>query len=79
MCAAIRVYCNGKKGELDTAERLQHQLVQHCVIVAATSGPRVGEQLQLRWSDVEIETHMDKQGKPIQLARIHVRAETSKV
>ena len=28
LCAAIRVYCNGKKGELDTAERLQRQLVQ---------------------------------------------------
>ena len=39
----------------------------------------MGEQLQLRWSDVEIETHRDKQAKPIQLARIHVRAETSKV
>ena len=28
---------------------------------------------------MEIETHRDKQGKPIRLARIHVRAETSKV
>ena len=73
------MYCNGKKGELDTAERLQRQLVQYYVLVAANSGLRVGEQLQLRWSDVGIETHMDKQAKPIPLARIHVRAETSKV
>ena len=73
LCAAIRVYCNGKKGELDTAERLQRQLVQYYVLVAANSGLRVGEQLQLRWSDVGIETHRDKQAKPIPLARIHVR------
>ena len=73
------VYCIGKNGVLDTAERLQRQLVQHYVLIAATSGLRVGEQLQLRWSDAEIETHRHKQAKQIQLARIHVRAETSKV
>ena len=39
----------------------------------------MGEQLQLRWSDVEIEAHRDKQAKPLPLTRIHVRAETSKV
>ena len=72
LCTAMQVYCIGKNGGLDTAERLQRQLVQHYVLVAATSGLRVGEQLQLRWSDVEIETHRDKQAKPIQLARIHV-------
>ena len=65
------MYCNGKKGELDTAERLQRQLVQYYVLVAANSGLRVGEQLQLRWSDVGIEAHRDKQAKPIPLARIH--------
>ena len=74
----MRLYSSGKKGE-DTSERLQRQLVQHCVLVAATSGLRVGEQLQLRWSYVGIETHRDKQAKPISLARIHLRAETSKV
>ena len=79
LCTAMRVYCNGKKGELDTVVRLQRQLVQCYVFVEATSGLRVREQPQLRWSDVGIETHMDKQAKPIPLARIHVRAETSKV
>ena len=37
LCTAMRVYCNGKKGELDTAERLQRQLVQYYVLVAANS------------------------------------------
>ena len=79
LCTAMQVYCIEKKGGLDTAERSQRQLVQHYVLVAATSGLRVGEQLQLRWSDVEIETHRDKQGKTISLTRINVRAKTSKV
>ena len=69
----MQVYSIGKGRELDTVERLQRQLVQPYVLVAATSGLRVGEQLQLKWSDVEIETHRDKQAKPIPLARIHVR------
>ena len=47
LCAAMQVYCIGKKGKLDTAERLQRQLVQQYVLVVATSGLRVGEHLQL--------------------------------
>ena len=47
LCTSMRVYCNGKKGELDIAERLQRQLVQYYVLVAATSALRAGEQLQL--------------------------------
>ena len=42
----MRVYSIGKNGGLDTAERLQRQLVQYYVLVAATSGLRVGEHLQ---------------------------------
>ena len=68
LCSAMQVYCIGENGGLDTAECLQRQLVQHYVLIAATSGLRVGEQLQLRWSDVEIETHRDKQGNPISLS-----------
>ena len=35
--------------------------------------------MQLKWSDVKVEAHKDKTGEPVRLARIHVRAETSKV
>ena len=35
--------------------------------------------MQLKWSDVKVEEHKDKTGEPVRLARIHVRAETSKV
>ncbi len=37
----MRVYCIGKNGGLDTAERLQRQLVQHYVLTA-TSGLACG-------------------------------------
>ena len=49
------------------------------VLVAANSGLRVGEQKQLRWEDVRIEMHKDKDGNTVKLARIGVRAATSKV
>jgi len=54
------------------------KIVQHYVLVAANSGLRVGEQRQLRWSDVQLERH-SANGAEQTLARIHVRAETSKV
>ena len=53
--------------------------VPHYVLIASNSGLRVGEQIQLKWSDVKVEEHKDKTGEPVRLARIHVRAETSKV
>ena len=49
------------------------------MLIASNSGLRVGEQMQLKWSDVKVEAHKDKTGEPVRLARIHVRAETSKV
>tara|TARA_B110000091_G_scaffold191906_1_gene215991 strand:- start:224 stop:385 length:162 start_codon:yes stop_codon:yes gene_type:complete len=51
--------------------------MQHYVLVAANSGLRAGEQRQLRWSDVQVETHTVS-GKEQNLARITVRAVTSK-
>ena len=63
---------------LDDAELTVRKIVQHYVLIAANSGLRVGEQRQLRWSDVQIEQHKVN-GEEQKLARIHVRAETSKV
>ncbi len=55
------------------------KLVQHYILIASNSGLRVGEQIQLRWNDVKIEEHSRKNGEVVKLARINVRAETSKV
>ena len=49
------------------------------VLIATNSGPRFGEQKQLRWEDIRVEEHKDKEGSTVKLARINVRAATSKV
>ena len=49
------------------------------VLIATNSGPRFGEQKQLRWEDIRVEEHKDKEGNTVKLARINVRAITSKV
>ncbi|MDA9799070.1 tyrosine-type recombinase/integrase [Luminiphilus sp.] len=74
---AMRSYC-AKQNKLDALELRTRKIVQHYVLIAANSGLRVGEQRQLRWSDVQVETHAVS-GKEQKLARITVRAETSKV
>ena len=74
---AMRTY-TAKHNKLDDAELRVRKIVQHYVLIAANSGLRVGEQRQLRWNDVQIEQHKVN-GEQQKLARIHVRAETSKV
>jgi len=74
---AMRSYC-AKNKKLDDSELKVRKIVQHYVLIAANSGLRVGEQRQLRWSDVKIEHHKVS-GVEKTLARISVRAETSKV
>lgn len=64
--------------KLDDTERLTRTIVRFYILIAANSGLRVGEQRQLRWNDVKIERVKSK-GKEKILARIKVRAETSKV
>ena len=66
------------KNKLDELELRTRKIVQHYVLIAANRGLRVGEQRQLRWSDVQVEAHTVG-GKQQKLARITVRAETSKV
>ena len=55
------------------------KLTQMFVLIATNSGLRVGEQKQLRWEDVRVEEHKNKEGNTVKLARINVRAATSKV
>lgn len=75
---AMRTYCAKSNKKVDADERLIRKIVQHYMLIAANSGLRVGEQRQLRWSDVTIERRKAN-GEERVLARIHVRAETSKV
>ncbi len=74
---AMRTYC-AKHNKLDADELKVRKIVQHYVLIAANSGLRVGEQRQLHWNDVQLEKHKIT-GSEQTLARINVRAETSKV
>ena len=75
----MRGYCAKRKNKLDREEWLTRQMVRHYILIAANSGLRVGEQMQLRWGDVAVEIVLDKDKKAQTLANISVRAETSKV
>ena len=74
----MRKLCSEKHSR-NESELTWRKLTQMFVLVATNSGLRVGEQKQLRWKDVQIEMHKDKEGKTVKLARIIVRAATSKV
>ena len=56
------------------------QLIRDLVFVASNTMMRIGEILQLTWSDIEgYENHTTDTGRTVSLVRIRVRAETSKV
>ena len=78
LCQVMRSYCARRKNKLDEDEWKTRQVVRHYVLIAANSGLRVGEQKQLKWSDVSIEKR-EANGQNRTLARISVRAATSKV
>ena len=65
--------------ELKDLQSKWFKLTQIFVLIATNSGLRVGEQKQLRWEDVRVEEHKEKEGNTVKLARINVRAVTSKV
>ena len=75
---AAKKYSSETNRKTDRDELLVRKIIRYFVLIAANSGLRVGEQRQLRWSDVKIEEHKVR-GEVTKLARIHVRAETSKV
>jgi integrase len=54
---AMRSYVKKSQKGVDEEEQLVRQIVRHWVLIAANSGLRVGEQRQLRWSDVDIVEH----------------------
>ena len=74
----MRRLCSEKHSR-NEVELTWRKLTQIFVLVATNSGLRVGEQKQLRWKDVQVEMHKDKDGNTVKLARIVVRAATSKV
>jgi len=78
LVTAMRTYCSLRINQIDKDEKLIREIVRYYVLVAANSGLRVGEQRQLRWNDVTVENRTVG-GEEHILARINVRAQTSKV
>ena len=76
---AMRRLSPNTSKELNETKEKWLKITQMFVLIATNSGLRVGEQKQLRWEDVRVEEHKDKEGNTVKLARIKVRATTSKV
>ena len=79
MTRMMRKLSPNTNNELKDLQSKWFKLTQMFVLIATNSGLRVGEQKQLRWEDVRVEEHKDKEGNTVKLARINVRAATSKV
>ena len=75
---AANAYSKHRTNKLDLDEWYVRQMVRHYILIAANSGLRVGEQMQLRWADVATDNKMID-GEMRLFAKINVRAETSKV
>ena len=74
----MRTYCAKSNKKVDDEERLVREIVRHYMRCREQWLARVGEQRQLRWRDVQIERKTTN-GEQRVLAKINVRAETSKV
>ncbi|MYN11389.1 tyrosine-type recombinase/integrase [Pseudoduganella aquatica] len=71
----------GRKNVVVDEDNLKKIVVAYYFLIAIVTGLRKGEQVQLRWSDVEFLTKdvKGKKNNTINLVKITVRAETSKV
>lgn len=74
----MRKYSAKRRNNLSPEAHLLRLLIRHWILIAANSGLRPGEQRQLRWSDVDTGVY-EINGKQQVLARIRVRAATTKV
>lgn len=71
---ALRTYKSKRQNRLTDKDYVERELVRHWCLFGANSALRSGEQRQLLWSDIQIE-----KDEGLTLARVAVRAETSKV
>jgi hypothetical protein len=72
-------YCDKQKNRLTDKEWLVRKVCCLYFMIASITGLRTGEQRQLEWGDIGLKGIFDRKKKKIQLIKIKVRAETSKV
>lgn len=76
---AIGKYWDKKRNKLDQEEWQARVLACYYFLIASVTGLRTGEQRQLKWADVEHQIILTEDGDQADVAKIKVRAETSKV
>ena len=77
--AALAEYIADAEKEIDIAGNFSKAVTGYYLGFSLISGLRRGEQLQLRWCDVEDMEHQEARATPFDLIRVTVRGETSKV
>ena len=64
----------------DDEERLERLIIRDYIFISSNTCARVGEIRQMRWKDVlDFKTKQDSQGNDVELVKVRVRKETSKV
>ena len=76
---ALDGYIKEAEKDLTNAENLVQAITGYYLGFNSITGLRRGEQLQLRWSDIEEMEHKEARNKKFDLLKITVRGETSKV
>ncbi len=76
---ALDGYIKDAEKDLSNTENLMQAITAYYLGFNAITGLRRGEQLQLRWSDIEEMEHKQAQKNKFDLLKITVRGETSKV
>lgn len=77
--ASISEYIKEAEADIDTKGNFNKAITAYYLGFSLISGLRRGEQLQLRWCDVEDMEHTQARQKAFDLIKITVRGETSKV
>ena len=76
---ALDGYIKEAEKDLTNAENLVQAITGYYLGFNSITGLRRGEQLQLRWNDIEEMEHKESRNKKFDLLKITVRGETSKV
>lgn len=77
--AALSEYISEAEKDIEATGNLSKAVTGYYLGFSLISGLRRGEQLQLRWCDVEDMEHTEALANPFDLIRVTVRGETSKV